>query len=195
MSSELSILLIDENVDRAKEVIAALEESRYQVRHLASPSIALLKEVDAWQPDVIMIDTESPSRDMLESLHMISSYSPKPVVMFSEAEDEEMINLSVKSGVSAYVVGDPDSARIRPILDAAVARFNEYQRLKDELVQTKGELESRKLIDEAKRLLMDVKGISENDAFHSMRKTAMDSGQKMEDVARTVISMMKNMNF
>ena len=195
MSSELSILLIDENVDRAKEVIAALEESRYQVRHLASPSIALLKEVDAWQPDVILIDTESPSRDMLESLHMISSYSPKPVVMFSEAEDEEMINLSVKSGVSAYVVGDPDSARIRPILDAAVARFNEYQRLKDELVQTKGELESRKLIDEAKRLLMDVKGISENDAFHSMRKTAMDSGQKMEDVARTVISMMKNMNF
>ncbi len=195
MSSELSILLIDENVDRAKEVIAALEESRYQVRHLASPSTALLKEVDAWQPDVIMIDTESPSRDMLESLHMISSYSPKPVVMFSEAEDEEMINLSVKSGVSAYVVGDPDSARIRPILDAAVARFNEYQRLKDELVQTKGELESRKLIDEAKRLLMDVKGISENDAFHSMRKTAMDSGQKMEDVARTVISMMKNMNF
>ncbi len=195
MSSELSILLIDENVDRAKEVIAALEESRYQVRHLASPSTALLKEVDAWQPDVIMIDTESPSRDMLESLHMISSYSPKPVVMFSEAEDEEMINLSVKSGVSAYVVGDPDSARIRPILDAAVARFNEYQRLKEELVQTKGELEARKLIDEAKRLLMDVKGISENDAFHSMRKTAMDSGQKMEDVARTVISMMKNMNF
>ena len=195
MSSELSILLIDENVDRAKEVIAALEESRYQVRHLASPSTALLKEVDAWQPDVIMIDTESPSRDMLESLHMISSYSPKPVVMFSEAEDEEMINLSVKSGVSAYVVGDPDSARIRPILDAAVARFNEYQRLKDELVQTKGELESRKLIDEAKRLLMVVKGISENDAFHSMRKAAMDSGQKMEDVARTVISMMKNMNF
>lgn len=195
MSSELSILLIDENVDRAKEVIAALEESRYQVRHLASPSTALLKEVDAWQPDVIMIDTESPSRDMLESLHMISSFSPKPVVMFSEAEDEEMINLSVKSGVSAYVVGDPDAARIRPILDAAVARFNEYQRLKDELVQTKGELEARKLIDEAKRLLMDVKGISENDAFHSMRKTAMDSGQKMEDVARTVISMMKNMNF
>ena len=162
---------------------------------LASPSTALLKEVDAWQPDVIMIDTESPSRDMLESLHMISSFSPKPVVMFSEAEDEEMINLSVKSGVSAYVVGDPDAARIRPILDAAVARFNEYQRLKDELVQTKGELEARKLIDEAKRLLMDVKGISENDAFHSMRKTAMDSGQKMEDVARTVISMMKNMNF
>lgn len=195
MSKELSILLIDENVDRAAQVISALERSRYKIRHLVSPSIALLKEVDAWQPDVIMIDTESPSRDMLESLHMMSSISPKPVVMFSDAEDEEMINLSVKSGVSAYVVGDPDSARIRPILDAAVARFNEYQRLKEELDQTKSELEARKLVDEAKRLLMDNKGLSEQDAFHSMRKTAMDSGQKIEDVARTVISMIKNMNF
>jgi two-component system, response regulator / RNA-binding antiterminator len=195
MSSELSILLIDENVERANDVTNALEQSRYRVRHLASPSVALLKEVDAWQPDIIVIDIESPSRDMLESLHTMSAFAPKPVVMFSESEDEEMINLSVKSGVSAYVVGDPDSARIRPILDAAVARFNEYQRLKDELSQTKSELEARKLVDQAKRLLMDVKGISENEAFHSMRKTAMDSGQKMEDVARTVISMMKNMNF
>jgi response regulator NasT len=195
MSKELSILLIDENIDRAAEVISALERSRYKVRHLVSPSIALLKEVDAWQPDVIMIDTESPSRDMLESLHMMSSISPKPVVMFSDAEDEEMINLSVKSGVSAYVVGDPDSARIRPILDAAVARFNEYQRLKEELDQTKSELEARKLVDQAKRLIMETKGLSEQDAFHSMRKTAMDSGQKIEDVARTVISMIKNMNF
>jgi len=195
MSSELSILLIDENVERAADVISALEVSRYRVHHIACPTSALLKEVDAYQPDIIVIDIESPSRDVLESLHMISSYSPKPVVMFSDAEDEELINLSVKSGVSAYVVGDPDSARIRPILDAAVARFNEYQRIKDELSQTKSELEARKLIDQAKRLLMDAKGLSEQDAFYSMRKTAMDSGQKLEDVARTVISMMKNMNF
>ncbi len=195
MSSELNILLIDENVERAQGVIAALEKSRYRIRHLASPGAALLKEVDAWQPDMIVIDIESPTRDMLESLNMISAYNPKPVVMFSEAGDEELINQSVKAGVSAYVVGDTDTSRIRPILDAAVARFNEYQKLKDELTQTRSELEARKLVDEAKRLLMTNKGLSEQDAFHSMRKTAMDSGQKLEDVAKTVISMMKNMNF
>jgi response regulator NasT len=195
MSSELNILLIDENVERAQGVMAALEQSRYRVRHLASPGTALLKEVDAWQPDMIVIDIESPTRDMLESLNMISAYNPKPVVMFSEAGDEELINQSVKAGVSAYVVGDTDTSRIRPILDAAVARFNEYQKLKEELTQTRSELESRKLVDEAKRLLMANKGLSEQEAFHSMRKTAMDSGQKLEDVAKTVISMMKNMNF
>jgi response regulator NasT len=193
MSDLLSILLIDDNVERANDVISALADSRYKVSHITSPSSAMLREVDALQPDIIMIDIESPSRDMLESLHLISSFSPKPVVMFSEAEDEEMINLSVKSGVSAYVVGDPESSRIRPILDAAVARFNEYQRLKEELFQTRSELEARKLVDEAKRLLMEGKGLSEHEAFHSMRKTAMDSGQKLEDVARTVIAMMKNM--
>ena len=195
MSSELNILLIDENVERAQGVMAALEQSRYRVRHLASPGTALLKEVDAWQPDMIVIDIESPTRDMLESLNMISAYNPKPVVMFSEAGDEELINQSVKAGVSAYVVGDTDTSRIRPILDAAVARFNEYQKLKEELTQTRSELESRKLVDEAKRLLMANKGLSEQEAFHSMRKTAMDSGQKLEDVAKTVISMLKNMNF
>jgi len=195
MSNELSILFIDENEERATQVMSALDDSRYKVRHIACSSASLLKEVDACQPDVIVIDIESPSRDMLESLTMISSYSPKPVVMFSDAEDEEMINQSVKSGVSAYVVGEPDTTRIRPILDAAVARFNEYQSLKHELTQTKNELEARKLIDQAKRLLMETKGLSESDAFHSMRKTAMDSGQKLEEVARTVISMIKNMNF
>lgn len=191
----LSILLIDEDVERASAITSALEKSRYRIRHLASPTTALLKEVDEWQPDIIVIDIESPNRDMLESLTMISNYSPKPVVMFSSEEDEEMINLSVKSGVSAYVVGDTDPNRVKPILDAAVARFNEYQKLRDELEETKHALEARKVIDQAKRLLMENKGMSENDAFHSMRKTAMDSGQKMEDVAKTIISIMKNLQF
>ncbi|KZX83180.1 hypothetical protein A3715_30745 [Oleiphilus sp. HI0009] len=195
MSSELSILLIDEDLDRASEVVSALEKSRYKIRHMAQPNATLLKEVDAWQPDIIVIDIESPTRDMLESLNMISAYNPKPVVMFSDAEDEDLINESVKSGVSAYVVGDTDTSRLRPILDAAVARFNEYQSLKEELTQTKNELEARKLIDQAKLLLMETKGLSEQEAFSSMRKTAMDSGQKLEDVAKTIISIMKNMNF
>lgn len=191
----LSILLIDEDTERAAAITNALEKSRYRIRHLASPDTALLKEVDEWQPDIIVIDIESPNRDMLESLHMISNFSPKPVVMFSSEEDEEMINLSVKSGVSAYVVGDTDPNRVKPILDAAVARFNEFKKLKDELADTKHQLEARKTIDEAKRLLMENKGLSEKDAFHSMRKTAMDSGQKIEDVAKTIISIMKNMQF
>lgn len=186
---ELNILLIDEDTVRAAGISSALDKSRYKIQHLTSPGASLLKDVDRLKPDIIVIDVESPNRDILESLHTISSHNPRPIVMFSGQEDTEMINLSVESGVSAYVVGDTDPARVKPILDAAVARFKQYQELKSELVSTKSQLASREIIDQAKRLLMKSKSMNEQDAFHSMRKLAMNNGQKIEDVARTVVSL------
>ncbi|MFT5675761.1 MAG: response regulator NasT [Paraglaciecola sp.] len=190
---ELRILLIDEDIERAATISSALDKSRYKICHIVSPSSALLKEVDSLQPDIIVIDMESPNRDILESLHTISDFNPKPVVMFSAQEDTEMINLSVNSGVSAYVVGDVDPIRVKSILDAAVARFQAYQQLRNELHETRSQLESRKLIDMAKRLLMKNKNLTEEQAFHTMRKTAMDAGQKIEDVAKTIISMLRTL--
>ncbi|GLR70983.1 ANTAR domain-containing response regulator [Agaribacter marinus] len=190
---ELSILLIDDNQARAESIQSALDNSRYCIKHITSPKFGLLKLVDEFQPDMIVIDIESPSRDMLESLHTISAFNPKPVVMFSEKEDTETINLSVKSGVSAYVAGDTDPARVRAILDAAVARFDAFQQLRQELDDTKQALEARKVIDQAKRLLMEQSGMSEQDAYKRMRKMAMDAGQKLEEVAKTLIAVMQNM--
>jgi len=192
-SDELCILLIDENVQRAESISSALNNSRYRISHLASPSMSLLKQVNDIQPDIIVMDIESPSRDILESLQAISHFNPKPVVMFSSQQDTNMINQSIESGVSAYVVGDIDPVRVKPILDAAVARFREFQKLKNELTDTKQQLASRKTIDQAKRLLMKKKNISEDEAFHAMRKTAMDTGQKLDDVAKTLISLLTSL--
>lgn len=188
-TKDLRILLIDENSHRADLVTAALGDSRYAISHLASPSGTLLKQVDQLQPDIIVIDIESPSRDILESLNTIKNINPKPVVMFSSEQDTDTINQSIESGVSAYVVGDLEPHRVKPILDAAVARFREYQKLKTELSETKQQLSSRKNIDHAKRILMKNRNISEEQAFQTMRKTAMDTGQKLDDVAKTIISM------
>lgn len=193
-STELNILLIDEDIERANTITSALDNSRYTIKHLLSPTLSLLKEVDTLQPDIIVIDMESPNRDMLESLHTISSFNPKPVVMFSEEEDTEMINLSTQSGVSAYVVGKADPKRVKSILDAAVARFHEYHKLRSELDETKQQLEAKMLVDQAKRMLIKHKGMSESDAFHSMRKTAMDTGQRIEEVARTMISFLNSVD-
>jgi response regulator NasT len=188
--SELRILLIDENQQRAESLTSALNNSRYKISHLASPDMSLLKQVDEIQPDIIVIDIESPNRDILESLSTISHYNPKPVVMFSAVQDTNTINQCIESGVSAYVVGDLQAERVNPILDAAVARFREFQKLKDELSDTKQQLASRNLIDQAKRLLMKKKNLSEDNAFKTMRKTAMDTGQKLDDVAKTLISLL-----
>ena len=187
---ELRILLIDENHLRAEFLASALNNSRYKITHVSSPDKSLLKQVDEIQPDIIVIDIESPSRDILESLSTISHFNPKPVVMFSAEQDTNTINQSILSGVSAYFVGDLQTERVKPILDAAVARFCEFQKLKEELNDTKQQLASRNLIDQAKRLLMKKKNLSEDVAFKAMRKTAMDTGQKLDDVAKTLISLL-----
>lgn len=186
-------MLIDENERRAESISCALNNSRYRISHLASPGVSLLKQVDEIQPDIIVMDIESPSRDILESLQAISHFNPKPVVMFATQNDTHTINQSIESGVSAYVVGDIDPVRVKPILDAAVARFREFQKLKNELTDTKQQLASRKIIDQAKRLLMKKKNLSEDDAFRAMRKTAMDTGQKLDDVAKTLISLLSTL--
>jgi response regulator NasT len=193
LKDELRILLIDDNKQRAESLTIALDNSRYKVSHLASPSSGLLKQVEIIQPDIIVIDIESPSRDILESLNTISQYNPKPVVMFAEEQDTQAINMSIESGVSAYVVGDIQTERVKPILDAAVARFKEFQKLKNELTETKHELASRNLVDQAKRLLMSKKNLTEDQAYKAMRKTAMDTGQKLEDVAKTLMSLLNTL--
>jgi response regulator NasT len=189
-TKKLSILLIDDNESRSAQLISALENSRYQVSHLLTSGASLLKKVDELKPDMVVIDIESPDRDILDSLHTLSSFNPKPIVMFSEQEDSETITRSIKSGVSAYVCGNADPKRVRAILDAALARFEDYQSVKQELANTKHELEAKKIIDSAKRLLMKSRNMSENEAFHALRKMAMDTGQKLEDVAKTLISML-----
>ena len=189
-TDKLSILLIDDNESRSAQLISALENSRYQVNHLLTSGASLLKKVDELKPDMVVIDIESPDRDILDSLHTLSSFNPKPIVMFSEQEDSDTINRSVKSGVSAYVCGNADPKRVRAILDAALARFEDYQSVKQELADTKHELEAKKIIDSAQRLIMQSRNMSENEAFHALRKMAMDTGQKLEDVAKTLISML-----
>lgn len=187
----LNVLLVDDDPQRAASLESALDETRYKVSHLASSKSSLLKEVDARQPDIIIIDIESPDRDILESLHTLNMVNPKPIVMFSDQEDTDMINQSVRSGVSAYVVGDVSSSRVRSILDAAVARFDQVQSLKNELSETKKQLETRKNVDQAKTLLMQTKGLTEKEAYQQIRKIAMDNGQRMEDVAKNVISIIR----
>lgn len=190
----LSILLIDDDERRANALSNALDKSRYQVAHLVGSDSSLLLEVDKLTPDIIIIDVESPSRDILESLTVLNSVNPKPIVMFSEKEDTELINQTVRSGVSAYVCGaDISQARVRSILDAALARFAQLQDLKGQLSDTKQALENRKTIEQAKILLMETKGISEKEAYQHIRKIAMDNGQRIEQVAKNIIAIIRTL--
>lgn len=185
----LDVLLIDDDERRAQALQKVLDASRYRVSYLAGVKTSLLKEVDRLQPDVVVIDVESPNRDMLESVSTLSSINPKPIVMFAEQSDTDTINRSVSSGVSAYVAGDIDLMRVRAILDAAVARFDSVQHLRQQLQDTQKQLHARQVIDKAKRLLMESKRLSEQDAFAQMRTLAMQQSKSIEEIAEGIVSV------
>ena len=174
---------------RSAGVRAALEANGCKVVSLLASPLEIYDAVIATKPDVIIIDTESPSRDSLESLAFVSRDRPHPIVMFSGDRSSETIRAAIRAGVSAYVVDGLSEARLQPILEVAVERFAAEQTLKQELADAKTQLAGRKEIERAKGILMKQKNIAEEEAFKLLRRFAMDRGIKMADAASRVIEM------
>jgi len=187
----LKVMLVDEDPDRAAGVRAALEANGCEVvSRLASP-MEIYDAVVACSPDVIIIDTESPSRDSLESLAFVARDRPHPIVMFSGDRSSDTIREAIRAGVSAYVVDGLSPERLQPILEVAVERFAAEQGLKQELADARSQLAGRKDVERAKGILMKQKNIAEDEAFQQLRRFAMDRGLKMADAAAQVIDMAK----
>jgi two-component system, response regulator / RNA-binding antiterminator len=149
---------------------------------------ALHRAVQEERPDVIIIDTESPSRDTLEQLAVMHASAPRPVLMFSHDANQQLIREAVNAGVTAYRVEGLASERLAPILEVALARFAQESQLRERLAQAENELAERKLIDRAKRLLMDRQNLTEPAAYASLRKRAMNRGVKLAEAAREVVA-------
>ena len=186
---KLKVMLVDENPDRAADVRAALVASGCEVISLLASPLEIYDAVKITSPDVIIIDTESPSRDSLENLAFVSRDRPHPIVMFSGDRSSETIREAIRAGVSAYVVDGLSEERLQPILQVAVARFAAEQSLKQELADAKTQLADRKNVERAKGILMKQRALTEEDAFQMLRKFAMDRGIKMADAAARVIDM------
>ena len=185
----LKVMLVDEDPDRAAGVRAALEANGCKVVSLLASTLEIYDAVVVISPDVIIIDTESPSRDSLESLAFVARDRPHPIVMFSGDRSSETIRAAIRAGVSAYVVDGLSEARLQPILDVAVERFAAEQTLKQELADAKTQLAGRKEVERAKGILMTQKNVPEEEAFQMLRRFAMDRGIKMADAAARVIEM------
>jgi response regulator NasT len=188
-SSMSRVLVLDRDAQRAGVLRQGLTDAGHEVIVPPEPSAYLPDLVRSLAPDVIIIDTDSPDRDTLEHIGIVSAEAPRPIVMFSGDPNSEKIRDAVKAGVSAYVVDGLAAERIQPILDAAVARFAEVQALRNDLAQARAKLEDRKVIDRAKGILMEARDMSEQEAFETLRKLAMDSARPLAEIARQVIGM------
>jgi response regulator NasT len=183
----MRVLVVDESDERAALLREALTSAGHEVAASLTSPLELLRAVETLRPDVIVIDTDSPTRDVLEHVVMVSQSSPRPIVMFSSDAGGEAIRDAVRAGVSAYVVDGLDSSRVSSIVEVACARFDEFQRLKFELADANLKLSERKLVERAKGILMKERKLSEDEAFHALRKLAMSKKVRLGEVAQQVI--------
>ena len=184
----LIILVIDENKPRASIIEAGLREAGHEAVTVIHDVTGIAARIADLQPDVIVIDLENPNRDMLENMFQLSRAVKRPIAMFVDRADTASIEAAVDAGVSAYVVDGLRKERVKPILDMAISRFNAFSRMARELEEARTELENRKLIDRAKGILMKSRGLSEQDAYALLRKTAMNQNRKISEIAQSLVT-------
>ena len=175
--------------ERSRALRIGLLENNFNLIATLPADVFLSERLTQLQPDMIIVDAESEARDALEHVVMATRAARRPIVMFTNDEDTTHVKDAVAAGVSAYIVAGLAPQRIRPILDVAMARFQHEQALRAELADAKTELQDRKTIDRAKGVLMQRQGLSEQATYEKLRKTAMDKGLKLGEVARRMLEM------
>ena len=185
---DLRIAIVDESELRAAVVEDGLREAGFEAIFIVAPRGAFVARLEALAPDVVIIDLGTPSRDSLEEMLVVSRALARPIAMFVDHSDEAMIGAAIDAGVSAYVVDGLRKERVKPILELAVRRFNAFAKLKAELTEARTALAERKLVDRAKAILMESRGMSEADAYALLRTTAMNQSRRLGDVADALIT-------
>ncbi|WP_442772489.1 ANTAR domain-containing response regulator [Paenirhodobacter enshiensis] len=188
MSETLSIIVIETDRDRTRVIVDSLRDAGFSDIQVIPEVAGLARRISESNPDLVLVDMASPSRDMLEEMALASGPLERPVAMFVDRSDGSLTKAAIEAGISAYVVDGLKPSRIGSILEAAVTRFHMMHRMRVELETTRRALEERKLIDRAKGLIMKARGIDEDAAYALLRKTAMDQGRRVADVAQALVT-------
>jgi len=184
----LRILLVDQNMTRASILEEGLREAGYTSVTVVRDMQNLLRRIVDEDPDVICIDLENPNRDVLEQMFQMSRVVRRPVAMFVDRSDSDMIRAAVESGVGAYVVDGLRKERVKAVVDMAVSRFKAFNDLREELDQAKQALGDRKVVERAKGILMRERGLTEEAAYALLRKAAMSDNKRVVEIAQAVIT-------
>ena len=186
-SPPLRVMLVDDDPERRALVAGAIAGAGLIVAAELGTADGLLRAVAVCAPDVVIIDLESPDRDILEHMRCLSRDNPHPVVMFANTSDGDTIREAIEAGVSAYVVDGLSPRRVRSVVEVAIARFRQYATLQRELSEARTSLAHRKLIERAKGILMERGRRTESEAYHALRKLAMDQNKTIAEIAQGVI--------
>lgn len=184
----MRIAVIDESAARAAVIEEGLREVGLSDLRVFLERQGLAAQLEAFSPDVVLMNLENPSRDMLEETFALSRALARPIAMFVDQSDERAIAEAVDAGISAYVVDGLRKERIRPVLELAVRRFQAFNRLQTELAEARSQLAERRLVDQAKLILMKKRGLSEPDAYKLLRSHAMQTNRRIAEVAEAIVT-------
>jgi two-component system, response regulator / RNA-binding antiterminator len=182
------VMLVDERPERLSFISSKLDDDGCCVVACVRPNEDLLACVREHDPEVIIIDIDSPGRDTLESLRSLHSTAPRPMLMFTQDDQGETIRQAVEAGISAYVVDGLQTRNVRPIVEAAMARFRQFRALEQELAETRLRLVERKQVERAKGILMQQRGLSEDAAYRLLRRAAMERNKRIADIAESIVT-------
>ena len=183
----LRVMIVDNDVERTKPLKQSLLDTGYEVIAHLRDTVNLDDACCELKPDIVIIDTDSPSRDTLENICVITINEPRPIVMFTHDGDKEQIKLATQAGVCAYVVGSIPNERLRPVIDAAVARFEEFKHLREALNEANNKLNERKVIERAKGLIMKQRKIDEEEAYSLLRSMAMQKNMRIASLSEQIV--------
>ncbi|HWU73908.1 MAG TPA: ANTAR domain-containing protein [Sphingomonas sp.] len=184
----MRIAIIDTSTTRAAIISEGLREAGLDDLVLIDNSHALVAQIEAANPEVVLINLENPSRDVLEEYFAVSRALAKPIAMFVDQSNPEATAAAIDAGVSAYIIDGLSKQRIMPIVDLAVRRFNAFSRLQAELHEARNALADRAAIDKAKTILMRRRAIDEPAAYALLRSHAMQSNRRIAEVAEAIIT-------
>ena len=188
----LRVMILDDGADaqsRSQCLRLMLEQVGYSVVAEVFEPRRICDAVRTRQPDVIIIDTDSPSRDTLEHIALLSETEPRPIVMFASDRESDTIREAVQAGVSAYIVDGLAAERIKPIIEVAMAHFQSFQAVRSELALVKSKLIDRKTVERAKGVLMKARSIEEDEAYAALRKMAMERSLTIGEVSRQFLAV------
>ena len=180
-------MIVDYDLERTKPLKQSLLDTGYEVIAHLKDTVNLDEACNRLKPDIVIIDTDSPSRDTLENICVMTMHDPRPIMMFTHDGDKEQIKLATQAGVCAYVVGSIPNERLQPVIDAAIARFEEFKNLRVALNEANTKLSERKLIERAKGLIMKQRDMDEDDAYHLLRSMAMQKHIRVGTLSKQII--------
>ncbi len=188
MRTALTIVVVEEDRDRAIAIVDALKDEGENDVHVIGNMTGLARRIAAYSPDIVLIDIDHPTRDVIEELTLASGPLERPVAMFVSGAAGGLARAAVEAGVTAYVVDGLHPDRLKPVIDAAIARFQIMRQMRTELDETRRALEERKVIDRAKGLVMKARQVDEEEAYAILRRAAMDQGMRVAEVAQSLVT-------